>query len=84
MKNKLVKFNYTKDTGDESFRKAIVMAVPRQHHLMLDVTDEEPEVVSEILELLHRQEQEWDQMADAVQPLKWRTFKASGIDWIQK
>ena len=76
-------FNYTKDSGEVTTRTAIVVAAPRTHYLMLDVSHVDPDVMADILEELNDLEAQKETLFGILDK-KWRTFKATGIEWIDE
>ena len=76
-------FNYTKDSGEVTTRTAIVVAAPRKHYLMLDVSHVDPEALTDILLDLKDLEDQKEHLYDLLDK-KWRTFKSTGIEWIDE
>lgn len=85
---KIRDFTYTKDNGDTSYRKAIVVSEPRSNYLMYDITEFSDKELETLVDALEKAEEYRDNcMADfeLLAGIKlntlWRSFKPDGIVW---
>lgn len=79
---------YTKDNGDISNRKVIVVSKPRENYLVYDVTKltgDQINYFQETLEIIEYNKvhniQEFEQVTGIKEASLWRSFKPGGIDW---
>ena len=88
MNLKIKSMGYTKDNGDFSRRRVIVVSEPKENYLMYDVsklTDSELEYLTEALTEIEQTRTDCLQEFEDVTKIKlnrlWRSFKPGGINW---
>jgi hypothetical protein len=79
-KPELKEFDYTKASGETSFRRAIILRPPQKNYLALDVTDLSLAEVSGILEAITALNEDRDEIFEDYSN-RWRSFKPENIDW---
>lgn len=84
-------FTYTKDNGEVSERKTIVISSPRQNYLVYDVTNlsrEDLFTLNEALALADECRENCLKDFELLTKIKvaslWRSFKPEGIEWKEK
>lgn len=85
---KIKTFSYTKDNGETSTRKAIVVSEPRSNYLMYDVTDFSESELDTLIQALTEAETyrnnclaDFELLAGVKMSTLWRSFKPDGIVW---
>jgi hypothetical protein len=88
---KVRKFLYRKETGEESLRKVIVVAEPRQNYLCYDVTNLSSDEATMLQNILKDAEYDrdchielWEKATHKKINSLWRSFKPGGIDWLDE
>ena len=82
---------YTKDNGERSSRKVIVVSEPRSNYLVYDVTKLDRTQQDCLLAVLNDLEQirkyemdEYEVLTGTKLAALWRSFKPGGIEWLQE
>ena len=80
---------YTKDNGDVSDRKVIVISKPRTNYLVYDVSKLTEDQIQYLEKTLQEAEEirnsyiaEFEQITGKTERDLWRSFKPEGIEWI--
>jgi len=80
---------YTKDSGDSSERKVIVVSRPRKNYLMYDVSGISEEALDTLLDAMNMNEEyqencmlDFETLTGVKQSSLWRSFKPEGVEWM--
>ena len=87
----VTRIRYTKDDGEMSERRVIVLARPRKNFLMYDVSKLSEEAIDVLLTALNKAEDykanamaDFELLTEEKQSSLWRSFKADGLEWIDE
>jgi len=81
-KTKIEEFIYTKDNGEESYRKVVVLRRPQKNYLCLDITELSEEEIDGIMSGIEEAEEHRDKIWEEINVASlWRSFKEEGIEW---
>lgn len=88
---KIRKMVYTKDSGDISLRRIVIVSEPRENYLTYDISDftsEQTAMFKHYLESIDAYREETLKEFQDVTGIKisglWRSFKPGGIEWVEE
>ena len=87
---KIKQMTYTKDSGEVSHRRIVIVAEPKENYLAYDVTgfsDEHLKMFKYYMESIETYREETLKEFEDVTGVKisslWRSFKPGGIEWVE-
>ena len=87
---KIKRMVYTKDSGEVSKRRVVVVSEPRENYLTYDISDfsdNHVEMFQHYLESIEAYREETLKEFEDITKIKvsslWRSFKPGGIEWIE-
>ena len=82
MAAKYREFTYTKDNGEVSNRRCIMLRPPQKNWLALDVSSLAPDEVQRVLNAIKDWESQRDEIFEGLGLSNcWRSFKPTNIEW---